>query len=455
VTPAPDIEELRRKYFVGLARSGAETSPETLADFTLAAAHIRFTRESHRSGSENARLVRPDAPLLPQNARSLLVRLCSTKQTDVLALAAVHALQRSGMRPHPFDFHRLEDFVVRFASLLGPAAQSWAGLVRPAKGDGAATDESVTEENFASASRGAKLAFLRTLRPSAPERARELMAAQFASEPAAGRSDFLDVLAIGLQEADLPVLNAAAADKAQSVRTKAESLLARVPGTPAYATRLAKLPDYIKIKTALITRHKTITLFGLGESAAAKLMDLFDGLRIADAARALDMSPEDLASAAAEVSGLDAIILRAAIAERRFDLAVCFEAIQEAGWLVVNLLCEALPHASPADRDTLLRTLIVPKRWDRMPEAFSFEGLYSALGEPLPLHQAQDLIASRTWRDTLAKDITPALSTKVETVAALIPRALSDGFIAETQSIAPRAALFHHFLLTLPETGKP
>ncbi len=40
---------------------------------------------------------------------------------------------------------------------------------------------------------------------------------------------------------------------------------------------------------------------------------------------------------------------------------------------------------------------------------------------------------------------------RAEALAPLIPRSLSETFLADVTSISPRSALFHRFLLALPE----
>lgn len=451
-----DLEDLRRRYFVGLAKSGGDSSINALGTFALAAMRSRFARTLRHAHSGTSGLVLSGEPLLPDAARALLIRLCAAKQTDQLASAAVNALHRAGLRPHPFDFYRLEEFIVRFAGELGATAQSWANRLQPgqvsAPGD---DDDSATEETFGNASRAGKLHFLRTLRASQPDRARDVVALHFSKEPATHRSDFLDVLAVKLGEADLAILIAATSDKAQSVRAKADALLQKIPGTPAYKERLARLPDYIKVKTALVSRKKTLSLTGLSEPIAVKLSQLCAGLRLADIAATLGLGVEDLVAAASEVADLADVILSAVIAERKFDFIHFFESmLEEGGWQCANVLHEALPHASAPDRDVLIHRLVVPRRWKKMPEAFSLQRFYAGLAGSLPVAPATDLLNAKVYKEMLAKDPSPALTAQIEALAPLIPRALSETFIAEVRHISPRAALFHQFLLALPETTK-
>ncbi|HEX4302388.1 MAG TPA: DUF5691 domain-containing protein [Rhizomicrobium sp.] len=458
MTNEPGFEDLKRRYFVGLAKTGDGADPQTLSQFALAAMHSRFQREPPPATRDSGRIALDVQPLLPDAARPLLLRLCATKAADHLASAAVQALTQAGVLLHPFDFHALEELVLRFSDRLGNTARAWAGKVRPLKAEPETAVDVATEETFAAASRVAKLTFLKQLRIVDPTQARDLVTQHFAGEPAAIRSDFLDVLSIGVGESDLEILTAAASDKAQSVRAKAAALLARVPGTEAYAARLAKLPDYIKMKTALLTRRKSLTIAGLGDPVATKLSELCDGLRLEDIARVLGLGVAEFVAASSEVAGLGDVVLKAVIAERRFALIESFQAtLEDAGWLVGNILHEALPLATPSDREMLIRTCIVPQKWTKVPQAFVLERFHTALEGPLSAAQAEALMHSAAWTEMLGKDVTPALTAQFEALAPLIPRSLSIPFIAATGAIAPRAALFHQFVLALPETsaGRP
>jgi hypothetical protein len=208
------------------------------------------------------------------------------------------------------------------------------------------------------------------------------------------------------------------------------------------------------VKTALLSRKKTLSLIGLGEPVAVKLGALCDGLRLSDFAESLGLSIEDLATAAAGVAGLAEVIFNAIVAERKFELIRCFEAaLDDPGWLTGNALRAALVHASPSDRNSLVQMLIQPKRWSKMPETFTLQRLGDMLAAPLPDAIAKDLLDAKVYKDMLARDASPALTAQIESLAPLIPRALSESFIADVRQLSPRASWFHRFLLALPRTS--
>jgi hypothetical protein len=448
-----DGEALRRRLYIGLAKERGE-SAIALCDLALLAARVRFDRRPPPSGTELPSL-HLHASLVPEATRPLLARLCGPQAPDdSVALATADLLRRAELSPHPFDFTRMEDFVVRHAGLLGRAAQEWAAIVRSGRTEDRSGDEPVTEETLGSASRAAKLGFLSALRRQDPPKARAVMERLFAAESASGRGDFLDILASGLDEADLPFLTAAGTDRAQTVRNKAQALVARIPGTGLYGERLTRLRDYLKVKKGLL-RGQKLTVSGLEKQAA--LFELLDGLRLNDIARALELETDMFLALAADAAELAPIILGQVMAERRFARVELFaDLLKDHIHLAANLLDQALPFATPDDRALVINLCVVPDPWAKTPDTTLLQYLYGVLREPLPRDLAQLWLGSAGWRELCAQaaeNMTVPLLARIAAVAPLVPRALSQRFLDETARIAPRAADFHRFVLALPERG--
>ncbi|MDB5353437.1 MAG: zinc finger protein [Planctomycetota bacterium] len=76
-----------------------------------------------------------------------------------------------------------------------------------------------------------RMAVLRSLRASDPARARELVAATFAQEPANRRAAFVGEFARGLSMEDEPFLESTLDDRGKEVRRQAGDLLRRLPGS--------------------------------------------------------------------------------------------------------------------------------------------------------------------------------------------------------------------------------
>jgi hypothetical protein len=135
----------------------------------------RFERPLGRAGTARLALADDARPILPDAARRLFLRLFADapkSQTDRLEQAAVVALASAQRRLHPFDFADLEPLVLRNREVLGPAAASWAAMVRPRSGDPEeASDAALTD--------------LKRLREESPDRARSEIEAAFPNSPAA------------------------------------------------------------------------------------------------------------------------------------------------------------------------------------------------------------------------------------------------------------------------------
>jgi hypothetical protein len=455
-----DIEDRRRLYLLGTEKQGAAIGPEALQDLALLAMRGRFDRPPAPGGTPRNPLPADPRPLISDEARTPLLRLCSGKTSirdDLLGVGAVLAMHRSAVQLHPFDFARLEDFVVLFAGPLGARAVAWVRLVRPdaKEPQSAGETEAATEETLAAAGASAKLAFLRALRAGDRDRARVLIEPIFAEQSVAMRADLVDLLRRGLAADDIPFLERAAADRAKTVREKAAALLERIPGTSGYQAKLERLTDRVKVKTGVLGRRKKLSVLAI-EGQLGLLAELFDGLRLEDVARALSLELGEFAELAAETPDIDTLVLRSAAAEGRVDLIPLFEAalIQNQGMVMAELLDRTLPMIPAEARQELLRACVRPRSWATLPDRWAFDRIYVALEEPLPLDVAAELLAEIAWSEALRKageKNTPALVDTFEAVAPLIPRQLSEKFIGEIGALAPRAALFHRFLLALPD----
>ena len=461
-TPTPTrvgIEDRRRRYLLGLAKGGAAPGAEALGDLALLAMRSRFERPLAPTGAPLDPLPPDPRPLMSDEARASLLRLCAGKaaiRDDLLAMAAVEAMQRSAVQLHPFDFAQLEDFMVLFASLLGPRAIAWVRLVRPGKEPQPAFEaEAVTEENLTAAGAPAMVAFLRSLRAGERQRARSIIERVFPEQSAATRADLIDVLRSGLAADDAPFLETAAADRAKSVRERAAALLERIPGTSGYEAKLARLKDRLKVKTGLLRRRRTLSVVSQ-DSQPAPLAELFEGARLDDVARALGLELQEFAELAADTPEIQAFVLRSAAAERRLDLIPLFEAAltQNQGMVMAEVLDQTVPLPPAAEQDGLVRACVRPLSWTAMPSRWALDRTYVALERPLPVDVVAEMFAAAAWSETLAKareNNAPALIDVIESVAPLIPRELSERFIGEVGALAPRAALFHRFLLALPD----
>src|SRR5262249_28479505 len=112
--------------------------------------------------------------------------------------------------------------------------------------------------------------------------------------------------------------------------------------------------------------------------------------------------------------------------------------------VIVEFLADSLPSASLDRRDPILRLALRPKSWGSAPTALFMSELWKVVGTPLPADLASEFLESPRWAEV-------ADERPLELVAPLIPRALSARFVEKFESVARRAALYHRFLLSLPE----
>ncbi len=119
----------------------------------------------------------------------------------------------------------------RLPAVVGERAR-WLAKLRP---EWAIAGLKPPEEAWVSGTPEERLAALKALRGSEPDRARELLAERWASEPR--RAGLLEALAVGLSAKDQAFLEQAVRDPRREVRQSARKLLARLPSS-GFAQRM-------------------------------------------------------------------------------------------------------------------------------------------------------------------------------------------------------------------------
>ena len=104
---------------------------------------------------------------------------------------------------------------------------------------GGEADRADPETVWQTGTRADRLVSLRSLRQMDPEKARSLVTATWASDPADERAAIVEALVEGLSMADEPFLEAALDDRGKTVRRAAAELLPRLPGS-RLAQRMAE-----------------------------------------------------------------------------------------------------------------------------------------------------------------------------------------------------------------------
>jgi hypothetical protein len=464
-----ELSRAKQCMMLGLAQNPLSRTDHALSTLALIAAKSRFSRSKPqaRSADRHARQPADPARYLSVAARTMLVRLLTGKDTkvaDAIARAVLRAIRHSGLRLHPFDYSRLENFIAQFAGELGPEERQWLKAVRPNRIQPGSTydDEPVSEETLAQAGKAQKLAFLKDLRRNDPAKARSLIEQLLPAETANVRTELVGLIGINLDDADKTFLESLATDKAQSVRERAAMLLARLPGTSAYRKKLDQLKDRIEAKKAGLLRRRTMfSLRSTPKPNAAfdplhtmnENRELFEGVKVGDIAAVLNVDLDELIVGSAESADLGHLLLRCALLEGREAELNAFSPsfTGDVSHQTVFLLADLLPRLLGDGRKTLLDLAFSPVTWSLLPSTSVFVQLYAALGEPLPHEIATALMQSSPWREAMRHDGDEMHLRRLEEIAPLIPRSLSEQFIAESEPHSRRAALYHRFLLTLPE----
>jgi hypothetical protein len=327
-----DIGRLRQAMLLGLARQPfnvpaslqplvAAAVPERdqlLTVLALVGQQQRFQRIAPAQGAASSpaaalRMHQDPRPIMPEPARRVLLRLANGVEksaADAVLSAAARRAAQAGLRLHPFDFPRLIAHIKGDARCLGLAERAYLALADGPNAPDAPRllHAEVTPENWTSFPKAHRVAFLRAQRRTHPAEARTLLEAVFKSEPAAVRADLLVALDVGLSADDLPWLESLATDRAESVRTIAAGLMAGVPGTAAFTSRLAEAARCFVRRGSSIAG--ILSRIGLAGAASFKppstsdrtqrhaiLAKLFDGFSVADISAAAGLSATEVIDA--------------------------------------------------------------------------------------------------------------------------------------------------------------
>jgi Family of unknown function (DUF5691) len=448
-----DLGRLKQAMLLGLARQPLDVPdplkplveramPERDAALTvlaLAGQQQRFARttlDRVEALPEAARRLHEDPRnILPEPARRALRRLANGVDkdfADAVLSAAVRRVARAGLRVHPFDLPRLIGHIKGDARCLGLAERAYLALADHSDSANAPhrLDATITRDNWTGFQKVHRIAFLRGERRKNAGAARALLEAVFKSEPAPMRGDLVAALDVGLGVDDLPFLESVAADRAESVRSVAAALIAGVPGTPAYAARLAEAAGcFARSGSGISGMLRRIGLGGReygGEAAVVftppetvnlavrreRLTTMFTGFSPAEVGAAAGLTAEEVIGAvpANEWVVLTAFFSRAA---RERDDATLMQLAQ------APLMAPAASLHSPAA---------------------VLAGLAGHLTEPVSVDFANTLLGSATWQGALERmqdADTPAASKDDRTLvwtAVLLPASRLPSFL---ETIAP------------------
>src|SRR5262245_30254870 len=464
VLDAAAVETLTRRVMLGTGRQSAPVqkafgeliAPDdpkaALKALALLGQHSRFRRPARAAPTSAEPLFPDERSIVPEAARPLLLSLLSGKARDLMdavpptgavPLAVADTMERRRLRLHPFDLPRLDDFVKAHADQLGASAVAWTQrhATTTTSVDTYSFVEPIDETNWTHGRPSRRAAFIRNLRATDAVRARALVEGVFASEQAPVRLVLVKALAENLSPTDQPFLEGLAKDRAPTVREAAEGLLARLPGSPQAAKRLEECLSRIKRVSAGVLRRRTA--LQLDYPATVKEWQLESGaistlgtISLDNVANGLGLSIDEVAAATAYDQILSTVLAVQASHARRYDLLT--RLVREGlvyAW-VTMVQADDLEIFDPAAWSA---AAIQPDLWREMPGALM--RLYSKLRAPLPPSTAEQLLASKAWRDLLGSaEQNAPVPIFSSTIAVLIPPSLRE---ALRRQLAPLPAEFN------------
>jgi hypothetical protein len=469
-----DLGRLRQAMFLGLARqplgvpeglqaliAATPAKEPALAVLALAGQRQRFERPRLEHGTEGIpdaarRLHEDQRPILPAGARRLLLRLANgvdKSLADAAVRAAVSRVMRAGFRLHPFDLPRLIGHIKGHAKCMGLAERAYLALTEASSKSEirGLIHAEITAETWTEFPKAHRVAFLREERRRDPAAARALIEGVFKSETAPVRYDLLSTLHVGLGADDLPFLESVASDRADSVREVVARLIANVPGTSAYAARLAEAAQCFARKASTV--DGILKRVGLASAAGVvftppkgagkgkqgtALQRLFDGLSLAEVAAAASLAIDEVLAAlpTGESAVLTAFSDRAA---RDGDEA-----------MLLRLAAHRLERAHPERSSPMLLLLL--------------HALALDLSGPAPAEFGKLVLGSAAWQAVLEdrRDATTPAGMKDDGTliwtAAILPSELQTAFqgaIAALPPVATRSARDFSDLVLALDTLQP
>jgi hypothetical protein len=476
----PAAEALFRSFMLGTARqpAPAATALQGLADpgdpkaalkaLALVGQRQRFRRPARIAATAPAPLFADPREPVPEAARPLLKSLLAGRggdHRDAAAQAIADAMARRHLKLHPFDLPRLESFLQAESEKLGASAVAWMERrsAAPQTERGYFDADAIDESNWQHARPAQKAAFIRSLRGRDAAHARALVETALPGEQAPARLALVKALAEGLGPDDHPLLESLAKDRAPTVRDAAAALLAKLPGSPQSASRLADALGRIKqTKAGLINRRIVLKLdypatVKDGQHAAWAVAT-FAGLGLKTLADALKLSVEAMV-AAADDPGLTAVFAQQAAAERRFELLhhLVRNGAGDA-WMSMAQAGE-LGFSDPDAIAAWSAAAIAPELWQDMPAGLWLQQLHGLLRMPLPPQTAQQILVSRAWRrfrEATQHEKAPSWAAELTTaLAALMPAGLRPALRENLSGLPPELTARAGALLMLLDLIDP
>lgn len=340
------------------------------------------------------------------------------ENADYLAEQIAHTLQSKGLSPHPFDYEVIANFILNHLEWLGTEAQKWAAFINCHE-DAAPVHDwlSLDEASWQQGSSSQRERFLRTIRGTDPDRARDLLMADWANCNAELRGRLLMVLWEGLNSSDESFLASLEKDRSSRVKDLATAMLLRLnKGEGAQAMqnlreRLKESSEGIFKKRRCFTMEYPVTL--RASQRPSWIFEQFWQLGLSTIATNLQSSTTEMIEGASKDEGLLLCLMIAAINDKDFPAIRLLVKVWPAAWS--NLVSAGLndyPGYTDLERLELIESLVDLRNWPAEMEKRLAQQVLKLWGNrPLPL----------SYFDTLLKSSWARSSSNFELLALLCP----------------------------------
>jgi hypothetical protein len=315
------------------------------------------------------------APLVPDTLRPRFRRLLAgPKNLPSLERPLITFLSARGFAAHPADW--MPDAKDDWApDLYAP----WLDWVRADVN--AADNAEISAETYEQWSWTERRKALEELRASDPAAALAIIAAKAGGEPAERRMRLIELLQIGLSEADAEYLEGLSKDRSDRVQALARALLARLgraTDTCALATELAAM---VEVNTVgLIKRRIQLVLKPLKTGAQAmRRRQLFSLVSLAALARALGVTEQQLVESAPEgvLEEVDAFVTMVATSGSDASCEALLQSMLDDAKTSFAYACPLAPRLS-MERRRMASVLALKRDNDSFDTTLAFAG--AALG---------------------------------------------------------------------------
>jgi hypothetical protein len=414
------------------ANSGGQHT--ALAALSLCGQALRFERPEKPCEFKAVEWPVDDRPIVPGEARALLLRLLQEKRiTADSEFAVACALERRRLRPHPFDLPRIESFIRKHAERLGTTARYWIDRETPeVQRRGYFDAEELTASTWAEASLARRAAYLEAWRMREATGAREALAAVWATQSADERLRLLGAMRTSLSNDDLAFLGPLKKDRAPRVRALAARLLARLPGThgenPALKECLSRIE---RTKAGLLRKRASLKLSlpaNVKEPDAPRwIAEEFAEVGLDELASALELEPVTLVDAAEKDANLLLALAMIASVECRWTLLgqIVAGALPDAWGKMSECGWSGLEPLSPVQRMEWSAVAVRPSEWLPPAGVAQWSWLLSQVEGPLPAPVVDQILKTKSFSEQLAGEKPPSTEW-VQAICALCPGAMRE-----------------------------